>query len=136
MALAWWPAVSPFDPWGATLALAFVLLVSAIKALVEDAKRHRDDWATNARATRVMCGDGAFRDVAWRTVRVGDMVLVRDDEELPADLLCVYAALPERVCYVQTTNLGARPLRNAVCAMLTKPRAGAPSLGMQTGKHP
>jgi P-type E1-E2 ATPase len=100
--------VSPFDPWGATLALGFVLLVSAIKALVEDSKRHREDWKTNARPTRVMCGDGAFREVQWRAVRVGDVVMVRDDEEVPADLLCVYAALPERVCYVQTTNLGAR----------------------------
>ncbi len=106
-ALSWWPAVSPFDPWGATIALGFVLAVSAIKALLEDFKRHRDDWTTNARPTRIMCGDGAFRQVAWRDVCVGDIVMVRDEEEIPADLLCVYAALPERVCYVQTTNLGA-----------------------------
>jgi magnesium-transporting ATPase (P-type) len=106
-ALGWWPAVSPFDPWGSTIALAFVLLASGVKALVEDAKRQRGDWATNARPTRIMCGDGAFRMVPWRDVRVGDIVMVRDDEEVPADLLVVFAALPENVCYVQTTNLGA-----------------------------
>ena len=105
MALTWWPAVSPFDPWGSTIALAFVLAVSAVKALWEDAKRHRDDWAINARPTRVMCGDGAFRQLPWRSVRVGDVVMVRDDEELPADLLLLHSALDEAVCYVQTTNL-------------------------------
>ena len=102
--------MSPFDPWGATLALAFVLLVAAIKALVEDAKRQRGDWAVNARAATVAVGDGAFGAAPWRALRVGDVVMVRDDEEVPADLLCVYASLPERVCYVQTTNLGAHAL--------------------------
>ena len=105
MALTWWPAVSPFDPWGSTIALACVLAVSAVKALWEDAKRHRDDWATNARPTRVMCGDGAFRQVPWRSVRVGDVVMARDDEELPADLLLLHSSLGAGVCYVQTTNL-------------------------------
>ena len=105
MALTWWPAVSPFDPWGSTIALAFVLAVSAVKALWEDSKRHRDDWATNARPTRVMCGDGAFRQVPWRRVRVGDVVMARDDEELPADLLLLYSGQDSGVCYVQTTNL-------------------------------
>ena len=105
MALTWWPAVSPFDPWGSTIALAFVLAVSAVKALWEDAKRHRDDWAINTRPTRIMCGDGAFRQVPWRSVNVGDVVLVRDDEELPADLLLLFSSLEAGVCYVQTTNL-------------------------------
>jgi phospholipid-transporting ATPase len=105
MALTWWPAVSPFDPWGSTIALSFVLAVSAVKALWEDSKRHRDDWATNARPTRVMCGDGAFRQVPWRRVRVGDIVMARDDEELPADLLLLFSGQDLGVCYVQTTNL-------------------------------
>ena len=105
MALTWGPAVSPFDPWGSTIALAFVLAVSAVKALWEDAKRHRDDWAINARPTRVMCGDGAFRQLPWRSVRVGDVVMVSDDEELPADLLLLFSSLEAGVCYVQTTNL-------------------------------
>ena len=94
MALTWWPAVSPFDPWGSTIALAFVLAVSAVKALWEDAKRHRDDWAINKRLTRVMCGDGAFRQVPWRSVRVGDVVLVRRCRPPKARLLPVYLAPP------------------------------------------
>ena len=99
--------VSPFDPWGSTIALAFVLVVCATSELWQDAKRHRGDWVTNSRRTRVMAANGAFRDVAWRDVRVGDVVMVRDDEEVPADLVLLFAALTDRVCYVQTTNLGA-----------------------------
>ena len=34
------------------------------------------------------------------------MVLeVRDGEDFPADLLCLYCASPNHVCYVKTTNL-------------------------------
>jgi len=84
-----------------------VLVVCATSELWQDAKRHRGDWVTNSRRTRVMAANGAFRDVAWRDVRVGDVVMVRDNEEVPADLVLLFAALTDRVCYVQTTNLGA-----------------------------
>ena len=107
------------------MALAFVLFVSGVKAVWEDSKRHRADWATNARTTRIMCGDGAFRRVPWRSVRVGDVVMTGDEEEVPADLLCIYAALPDRVCYVQTTNLGAQLARGLQAA-------GDASSGLQT----
>lgn len=156
-ALSWWPAVSPFDPWGSTVALAFVVAVSAISELWQDGRRHRADWLINNRKTRVMHANGSFREVrvlkasmlpalmavqsfalcsphhgdvsqlfhlrdactthtflhaacqtAWRDVRVGDIIFVRDDEECPCDLVCLFCALADRVCYIQTTNLGTR----------------------------
>jgi len=106
-ALCYWPAVSPFDPWGSTAALAFVVGVSAISELWQDGRRHRADYLINNRMTRVMHANGSFRTVAWRDVGIGDVVMVLDGEECPADLVCLFAALPERVCYIQTTNLGA-----------------------------
>lgn len=36
---------------------------------------------------------------------VGDAVEVRDDELFPADLLCLWSALPDKVCFIRTTNL-------------------------------
>ena len=44
----------------------------------------------------------------WRNVCVGDVLWVADDEEVPCDLLCLFCALPDRVCFIQTTNLGAQ----------------------------
>ena len=46
--------MSPFAGYGATLALAFVLAAAAIKAIVEDRKRHVEDHKTNNSATTVM----------------------------------------------------------------------------------
>ena len=52
---------------------------------------------------------GSSRDIAWRDVRVGQVLRVQDDELFPADLLCLHSALPDKACFIKTTNLdGAR----------------------------
>ena len=52
---------------------------------------------------------GSHRDIAWRDVRVGQVLRVQDDELFPADLLCLHSALPDKACFIKTTNLdGAR----------------------------
>lgn len=41
----------------------------------------------------------------WRDVRVGHVLRVDDEELFPADLLCLYSALPDNACFIKTTNL-------------------------------
>ena len=57
-ALAWWSTVSPFSPFGPTIALLFVLLVAAVKAAIEDKKRHKEDRITNNSIAHVVNPDG------------------------------------------------------------------------------
>ena len=57
--LSWWSEISPFSPYGPSAALAFVLLVSAVKAIVGDVKRHAEDRRTNNSKATVMVSDGA-----------------------------------------------------------------------------
>ena len=57
-ALAWWSTVSPFSPYGPTIALVFVLLVAALKAIIEDKKRHQEDRITNNSIAHVVQQDG------------------------------------------------------------------------------
>lgn len=59
--LAWWAVVSPFTPYGPTIALVFVLLVAATKAAAEDRKRHAEDRRTNNSVAHVVQADGAPR---------------------------------------------------------------------------
>ena len=58
--MAWWNVVSPFGGWGSSLALGFVLVVAAIKAIWEDAKRHQEDRRTNASVAHRYMPDGAL----------------------------------------------------------------------------
>ncbi len=56
--LAWWRTVSPFGGVGSTMALLFVLVVGALKALWEDRKRHQEDARTNASIAHWLRDDG------------------------------------------------------------------------------
>lgn len=58
--------MSPFSPYGPSAALAFVLLVAAVKAIVGDVKRHAEDRRTNNSKATVIVSDGAPRAVRRR----------------------------------------------------------------------
>ncbi|KFM22669.1 putative phospholipid-transporting ATPase IA [Auxenochlorella protothecoides] len=103
--LSWWSVVSPFGGVGATAALVFVLLVAGIKAVWEDVKRHQEDKTMNASTTHRANPDGSITDISWTEVKVGDALVVRDDELFPADMVCLQSQLPDRVCFIRTTNL-------------------------------
>ena len=40
---------------------------------------------------------GSETDVNWDKVQVGQVVKIRDDELFPADILCLYTSLPDKV---------------------------------------
>ena len=54
----YWSVVSPFKPFGPTLALVFVLLVGALKAIAEDKRRHVEDNKLNNSTAHVLNDDG------------------------------------------------------------------------------
>lgn len=74
--------MSPFDPIGSTLALAFVLVVGAVKVSLEDGRRWMEDRRQNRQVAHVLVGrrDGAEAEEhsrLWREVNVGDVLLAR-----------------------------------------------------------
>lgn len=103
--LSWWSVVSPYSGIGATAALVFVLLVAAVKAIWEDSKRHQEDQRMNKSIAHRLKEDGSVEDIQWTDVQVGDALVVRDDENFPADLLCLWSSLDDNVCFIRTTNL-------------------------------
>ena len=48
---------------------------------------------------------GSVKDVKWTHVKVGQVLKVYDDEDFPADLLCLFCNLADNVCYIKTTGL-------------------------------
>jgi phospholipid-translocating ATPase len=49
--------------------------------------------------------DPSFNACEWENIRVGDFVLLRNDESIPADILILSTSEPDSVCFVETKNL-------------------------------
>lgn len=97
--------VNPASTWGPLIA---VTLISMLKEHLDDRKRAESDRLANERMFAVVGASGALGKVRAAKIRVGQLVLVRRDDEVPCDLVVLRTseeALGAGTCYVQTTNL-------------------------------
>ena len=68
---------------------------------------------------------------------MGDIVKVLDDELFPADILCLKTGLPDRVCFIRTTNLdGESNLKIRKPVDLDVTRSGHESISMSIDEAP
>uniref|UniRef100_A0A8C9Y085 Phospholipid-transporting ATPase n=1 Tax=Sander lucioperca TaxID=283035 RepID=A0A8C9Y085_SANLU len=92
-------------PWYTTLIpLVVVLGVTGIKDLVDDLARHRMDKEINNRKCEVLL-DGRFQESKWRDMQVGDVVRMKKNDFIPADILLLSSSNPNSLCYVETAEL-------------------------------
>ncbi|KAI8054207.1 hypothetical protein BDF22DRAFT_742133 [Syncephalis plumigaleata] len=47
----------------------------------------------------------AFQPAIWQDIRVGDVVFLRDNDSIPADLVVLATSEPDGECYIETKNL-------------------------------
>ncbi|KAM9540066.1 phospholipid-transporting ATPase IC-like isoform 1-T3 [Salvelinus alpinus] len=92
-------------PWYTTLVpLVLVLGITAIKDLVDDLARHRMDNEINNRKCEVLM-DGRFQVSKWMNIHVGDVVRLKKNDHIPADILLLSSSNPNSLCYVETAEL-------------------------------
>ncbi|KAF0683495.1 Aste57867_24447 [Aphanomyces stellatus] len=104
-------ALQLFTPWSPTNQyttagpLFIVLVVSMTKQALEDKKRHAADAIQNNRVCHVLMANGSIKDKLWQEVEVGDILVLRDKEEMPADIFLLATSEEEGRCFVETCNL-------------------------------
>ncbi|KPP80194.1 putative phospholipid-transporting ATPase IC [Scleropages formosus] len=92
-------------PWYTTLVpLVIVLAITAIKDLVDDLARHRMDKEVNNRKCDVLL-DGRFKESKWMDIHVGDVVRLKKNDFVPADIVLLSSSNPNSLCYVETAEL-------------------------------
>ncbi|XP_039607306.1 phospholipid-transporting ATPase IA isoform X3 [Polypterus senegalus] len=98
------PDVSPTGRYTTLVPLLFILVVAAVKEIIEDLKRHKADNVVNKKETQVL-RNGAWEIVHWEKVTVGEIVRVTNGDHLPADLVILSSSEPQAMCYIETANL-------------------------------
>ncbi|XP_038633110.1 phospholipid-transporting ATPase IC-like isoform X2 [Scyliorhinus canicula] len=98
------PAIATL-PWYTTMIpLTFVLGITAVKDINDDIARHKSDRETNNRPCDVLVGK-SITVAKWKELQVGDVVCLKKDDFVPADLFLLSSSEPNSLCYVETAEI-------------------------------
>lgn len=86
------------------LPLSGVLSLKALKDLIDDIARHRNDNLVNSRPTSVLRGKSLKKE-KWCQISVGDIIKLHNDDFVAADLLLLASSEPHGLCYIETAEL-------------------------------
>uniref|UniRef100_A0A8B9GH94 ATPase phospholipid transporting 11A n=1 Tax=Amazona collaria TaxID=241587 RepID=A0A8B9GH94_9PSIT len=95
---------TPTSPVTSGLPLLFVITVTAIKQGYEDWLRHKADNAMNQYPVHFIQHGKLVRKQS-RKLRVGDIVMVKEDETFPCDLIFLSSSREDGTCFVTTASL-------------------------------
>jgi len=84
--------------------LAFIVLVSAARALSEDIGKHRADHRRNSYKYDVFTKIG-WVPMASGDLQVGNIIRVKKNDMVPADILFLGSSLPQGHCFIDKANL-------------------------------
>jgi phospholipid-translocating ATPase len=97
--------VNPLSTWGPLIVIFFI---SAAKEANDDWNRYKEDKAANERPVTVYRNTAAGyakQEVQSQHIEVGDIVYLREDEQVPCDLLLLKSSGADGSCFITTTNL-------------------------------
>ncbi|KAL7748762.1 phospholipid transporting ATPase [Sorochytrium milnesiophthora] len=95
VALSNWTNVNPTNPrlWRRLLSL----VLTCGGRFRKHSRRGRDNGPPASAAT--------WRTTKWKDVRVGDFLLLRNNDNVPADVIILSTSEPDGICYVETKSL-------------------------------
>ena len=98
--------ISPLNPFTALAPFVFVIGLSMLREMYEDIQRHKSDIEINAYKSTVLL-EGSINqiDTSWADLEVGNILLIKQDEQFPADLILLASSLEDGICYIQTSSL-------------------------------
>ena len=98
------PVISPLNALTAIIPLIFVLGVSMIRELIEDLSRHKYDKMNNNEEVMVL-REGKFETTQSKLLKNGEIVLIYENESIPADMVILDSGIGDGKCYVETSSL-------------------------------
>ena len=98
------PIISPLNSLTAIIPLIFVLSVSMIRELIEDLPRNKFDKMSNNEEVIVL-REGKFIKSKSKTLKHGEIILIYENDPIPADMVLLDSGMGDGQCYVETSSL-------------------------------
>ncbi|KAF8949269.1 putative aminophospholipid-translocase [Haplosporangium gracile] len=84
--------------------LCFVLAVTIGKEAVDDMKRYRRDQEANSQRYQMLTPSG-LKMVPSSKIRVGDMIVIKKNQNVPADMVLLRTTEESGACFIRTDQL-------------------------------
>ncbi|PKU69452.1 phospholipid-transporting ATPase 2 isoform X2 [Dendrobium catenatum] len=99
-----WPLITPVNPASTWGPLIFIFAVSATKEAWDDYNRYLSDKKANERKVWVV-KEGTRKQIEAQDIHVGNIVWLRENDEIPCDLVLTGTSDPQGICFVETSAL-------------------------------
>ncbi|KAK7272394.1 hypothetical protein RJT34_28947 [Clitoria ternatea] len=99
-----WPLITPVNPASTWGPLIFIFAVSASKEAWDDYNRYLEDKKANEKEVWVV-KKGIKKLIQAQDIHVGNIVWLRENDEVPCDLVLIGTSDPQGVCYIETAAL-------------------------------
>jgi len=99
-----WSLITPVNPASTWGPLIFIFAVSATKEAWDDYNRYISDKQANEKEVWIV-KNGSRKHTQAQDIRVGNIVWIRENEEVPCDLVLLGTSEPQGICHVETAAL-------------------------------
>ncbi|XP_044502842.1 phospholipid-transporting ATPase 2 isoform X2 [Mangifera indica] len=99
-----WSLITPVNPASTWGPLIFIFAVSASKEAWDDYNRYLSDKKANEKEVWIV-KQGIKKHIQAQDIHVGNIVWLRENDEVPCDLVLIGTSDPQGVCYVETAAL-------------------------------
>jgi len=85
--------------------LVLVLTITMMKDANDDWKRHKNDRQVNSRMTQSRALSKEWKDVQWKELLIGDVIRLKKNEAVPADIVLLVTSEEGGIAYIETADL-------------------------------
>ncbi|KAM3384932.1 hypothetical protein ACQJBY_009101 [Aegilops geniculata] len=98
-----WSLITPVNPASTWGPLIVIFAVSATKEAWDDYNRYISDKQANEKKVWIV-KNGARKHIQAQDIRVGNIVWIRENEEVPCDLVLTGTSEPQGICHVEVKH--------------------------------